>query len=189
LTETAHFWSPVRTAYAWVHSAAHILSNHEEMDGAGVARRLRGLLGAMSRHRSKTGPLEPAIVRFLKVTRSYWSGLFHCYDVPDLPRTNNDLEQYFGSGRYHERRTTGRKVASPAMVVRGSVRLVASMATRVRTFGAEELRPEDMDDWRELRAGLESRRETRRQQLRFRRDPQGYLSALEDALVQLTLPP
>ena len=25
-----------------------------------------------------------------KVTASYWSGLSHCYDIPDLPRTNNE---------------------------------------------------------------------------------------------------
>jgi len=24
------------------------------------------------------------------VSRSYWPGLFHCYVVPGLPRTNND---------------------------------------------------------------------------------------------------
>ena len=29
---------------------------------------------------------------FLKVFRSYWPGLFHCYDVEDLPRTNNNLD-------------------------------------------------------------------------------------------------
>jgi hypothetical protein len=29
---------------------------------------------------------------FLRVSRSYWPGLFHCYDVEDLPRTNNDLD-------------------------------------------------------------------------------------------------
>ena len=52
-----------------------------------------------------------------------------CYDVADLPRTNNDLEQFFGSYRYHERRCSGRKVACPGTVVRGSVRLIAAAAT------------------------------------------------------------
>ena len=66
--------------------------------------------------------------------RSYGPGLFHCYEVADLPRTNNDLEQLFGAARYHERRTTGRKVASPALVVRGSVRVVAAVATRRQPF-------------------------------------------------------
>ena len=56
--------------------------------------------------------MSGALGRFRKVTRSYWSGLFHCYDVADLPRTNNDLEQLFGAHRYHERRSSGRKVYS-----------------------------------------------------------------------------
>jgi hypothetical protein len=33
---------------------------------------------------------------FRKVTRSYRPRLFGCYDVAGLPRTNNDLEQFFG---------------------------------------------------------------------------------------------
>src|SRR3989304_4232864 len=49
--------------------------------------------------------------------------------VRDLPRTNNDLEQLFGSYRWHERRITGRKTASPAFGGRGSVRLPAAIAT------------------------------------------------------------
>lgn len=179
----------MRTAYGWVHSAAHILGDDDGVGSAGVRARMCGLLGAMSRHRSRAGYLEDAVAHFLKVTRSYWPGLFHCYDVADLPRTNNDLEQYFGRGRYSERRATGRKAASPAMVVRGSVRLVASVATRLRRFAAEDLRPENPNEWRKLRAGLEARRETRREQLRFRRDPGKYLSALEKDLIQLALPP
>ncbi len=44
-----------------------------------------------------------------RVTHTYWSGLFHGYDDLTIPRTNNDLEQYFGTARHHERRATGRK--------------------------------------------------------------------------------
>ena len=64
-----------------------------------------------------SGNLSGALGTFRKVTRSYWPGLFHCDDVADLPRTDNDLEQLFGSHRYHERRSSGRKVASPGLVV------------------------------------------------------------------------
>jgi len=97
-----------------------------------VRRRYRGLIASLTRHRGKLGSLAGALDRFRKVTRSYWPGLFRCYDVADLPRTNNDLEQFFGSYRYHERRCSGRKVACPGTVVRGSVRLVAAAATRLR---------------------------------------------------------
>ncbi len=99
---------------------------------------------------------------FRKVTASYWPGLFHCYDDADLPRTNNELEQYFGSARYHERRATGRKQASPGLVVRGAVRVVASVASRLHPFSGAELCPADLTRWRALRSELNNRHETRR---------------------------
>jgi hypothetical protein len=179
----------VRVAYRWVHQAAHVLSNEEQRNGAAVKRRLQGLLGAMSRHRATAGTLAPTLGHFLKVSRSYWPGLFHCYEVPELPRTNNDLEQSFGTYRYHERRATGRKAASPALVLSGSIRLVAAAATRLRAFAAWELAPENLDAWHTLRHELATRRQHRTQRCRFRRDPASYLAQLEEALLKLTLPP
>ena len=98
-----------------MHQAAHILGI-EGIDKQTARQRLGGLLGAMARHRGRLGELSVAVDQFVKATRSYWAGLFGCYDVADLPRTNNALEQLFGSYRHHERRVSGRKVASPALV-------------------------------------------------------------------------
>ena len=109
--------------------------------------------------------------------------------MADLPRTNNDLEQYFGSARYHERRATGRKVASPGVVVRGAVRVVASVATRLHHFCAADLQPTDVVRWYTLRDELETRQQSRRAQFRFRRAPDAYLATLEHKLLQLSLPP
>ncbi len=189
LDATASLWPEVRVAYGWVHRAAHILNNDTQETGAAVKRRLHGLRGAMGQHQAKAGPLAPAVEHFLKVSRSYWPGLFHCYNVPDLPRTNNDLEQFFGAYRSHERRTTGRKVASPAVVLRGAVRLVACAAPRLRPFTSEELAPDTVSAWQELRHALETRRQQRTQRRRFRRDPATYLGKLEAQLLQLILPP
>ena len=127
---------------------------------------------------------------FLKVSKRYWKGLFRCYRFPEgtLPRTNNDLEHLFGSACYHERRASGRKGASPAMVVRGSVRLLAALATPPEGFDAASIRPIDIEGWRALRSSLEKRRETRRAQLRFRRDPGAYLGRLEEQLLKQALP-
>ena len=137
----------------------------------------------------RAGSLSSAITHFLKVTKSYEPGLYHCYEVPGLPRTNNDLEHYFGSARYQERRATGRKRASPALVVRGSVRMIASVATHSHPFSGSELRPQDCDRWRELRRELHYRHEVRRAGLRFRRNPAAYLAKIEDQLLKLSLPP
>ena len=143
----------------------------------------------MRRQTKKTGRFKTAITHFLKVTDSYWPGLFHCYDVPDLPRTNNDLEQLFGSTRHHERRCTGRKAASPSLVLRGSVRIVAGFGTRSHYFQGSELAPANLETRQAIRAGLETRRHTRTLRQRFRRNPEAYLRQLEALLLKRTLPP
>jgi hypothetical protein len=190
LTATAALWEPVEAAYDWVFRAAALLANVAGRSGSAVKASYRGLLGAMTRHAEKAGNLSGALGRFRKVTRSYWLGLFPCYDVADLPRTNNDLEQLFGAHRYHERRCSGRKVASPGLVVRGSVRLPAALATRLlgEVRGAD-LIPSDPEAWRKLRAGLERRQAVRVQGRRFRQDPVAYLQQLENVLIKKTLPP
>jgi hypothetical protein len=178
----------VRVAFGRVHRAAAILRNRKGLDAAGVRRRFAGLMGAIARHRDAAGGLGDAIGHFLKVTRSDWPGLFSCYDTTDLPRTNNGLEQLFGSYRHHERRASGRKVASPGMVVRGSVRLVSATATRLRPIEGADLVPSDLAAWRALRGGLERRQEVRAMGHRFRRDPAAYLQSLKETLIKQALP-
>ena len=182
-------WPDVRVAFGWVHRAAAIPRNKKGLDAMGVRRRYRGLIAAIARHRRASGDLAEAFTHFLKVSRSYWPGLFHCYGVADLPGTNNDLEQFFGSYRYHERRASGRKVACPGTVVRGSVRLAASAATRSRSIEVADLIPADLEAWRVLGGSLERRREVRTLGRRFRRDPVAYLRSLEKSLINQTLPP
>ena len=175
-------------AYSWVHRAAHLLGNAEGEDAGMVRRRFSGLVAAMHRHRDQAGALAPAIDHFAKVTRSYRPGLFHCYAVPGLPRTNNDLEQLFGSQRYHERRATGRKAASPAAVLRGEVRLIAATTTRLHPLTSSELGRVDAGQWHEPRQRLEHRRQARTLRTRFRRNPDDYLAELEQKVCQSTLP-
>jgi hypothetical protein len=182
-------WEPVEAAYDWVFRAAAILADVAGRGGSAVKVSYRGLLGAMARHAERAGDVSGWLGQFRKVTRSYWPGLFRCYDVAGLPRTNNELEQFFGSYRYHERRASGRKVACPGTVVRGSVRLVAAAATRLRSIAVSDLVPSDLAAWRELRGSLERRQEVRTLGRLFRRDPVAYLRSLEESLIKATLPP
>jgi hypothetical protein len=79
-------------------------------------------------------------------------------------------------------------MASPAMVVRGAVRMVALMAARDQPLSADDLRPRDLAVWKALRQRIDVRHELRRRQARFRRDPHAYLTALEDTLLKPILP-
>ena len=190
LEQTAKLWPPVRATCRWVKRVAHVLENKGKKPGKQVRRGLSALLSKIRQAASESK--DPTVAEqlrwFVKVTRSYWGGLFHCYDSVDIPRTNNDLEHLFGSHRYHERRASGRKQASPGLVVQGSVRVVASLATRLRPEEGLKLRAGYVEDWRRLRAGLEKHRESRRKQYRCRRDPDNYLRRLEERCVQGSLP-
>ena len=188
LAQTAPLWEPIRLCYWWVHRAARILKNEEGLRVEELRRNYRRLLSEMGKRREEAAELQGAVWLFLKVTKSYWKGLFRCYRFPDLPRTNNDLEHCLGSARYHERRASGRRNASPALVVRGSVRVVAALATPPEGLTATDIRPADVERWRTLRASLEKRRESRRAQLRFRRDPDAYLVRIEEQLLKQALP-
>ncbi len=190
LEQTATSWPDVRAAYRWVKRVARLLENKAKRPARQVRR---GLSALLSKIRQAAGKAKcPAVAEqlrwFVKVTRSYWPGLFHCYASSSIPRTNNDLEHLFGSHRYHERRASGRKQASPGLVVQGSVRVVASLATRLRPEEGLNLREGYVEDWRRLRADLDKRRESRRKQRRFRHDPAGYLGKLEKRCLDPSLP-
>ena len=110
------------------------------------------------------------------------------YAVPGLPRTDNGLEQLFGSQRHHERRATGRRAASPAAVLRGEVGLIAATATRLRPPTVAALGRVSRERWRGLRQRLDQRRQARTLRTRLRRDPAAYLAALEQQACQPALP-
>ena len=52
LEETAPLWPAVRVGYRWVHQAAHILGNENQLEETAVKHRLGGWLGAMTRHQA-----------------------------------------------------------------------------------------------------------------------------------------
>jgi hypothetical protein len=191
LEETAPLWPAVPAAYTWVKRVARILKNEAALPAKTVRRRLVQLLVRMRRAAATTGEsaVKAGLNQFLKVTKSYWPGLFRCYESSDLPRTNNDLEHAFGSHRYHERRASGRRGASPGLVVMGTAPVISGLATRLRPEEGLVLADGYVADWQGLRAELEQRRESRRKPRRFRHNPVAYLKELEQRYLQLLLPP
>jgi len=183
LKATAPLWPSLQSTYQQVQQAEQILAHPEQQSGTQVRERYLAHVSQMQQQ-AGGGPLGQAIDHFCHMTDNFASGLFHCYDVEGLPRTNNDLEHCFGVARVHERRATGRRGAIPGVVVRGSVRLIASVAAKQHHYLAQDLRPDDYQRWRELRAQLQECEQTRRLQFRFRKDPAAYLAALEAQLLE-----
>ncbi|GHO70432.1 hypothetical protein KSC_093240 [Ktedonobacter sp. SOSP1-52] len=187
LQATEVLFAVVHPLFAHVWAVAQVLSNHEQQAAQEVHERCERELTRMREHAEQHQVSREALSHFLKVTQSYGPHLFCCYQVADVPKTNNDLEQAFGAVRQRERRATGRKGAVPALVVRGAVRLTAALATRLRLFSAEDLIPSNLAHWRQIRAEIAFRQEARCKQLRFRKDPLAYLAGLEKQLSKTSL--
>ena len=81
-TETASLWSDVQQGYAWVHRAAHLLTNDEKHAAAQVRHSYENLLTEMEQAPTSSETLATMLSTFRKVTTSYWPGLFHCYYMP-----------------------------------------------------------------------------------------------------------
>lgn len=192
LDHTAPLWPDVEQGARWVQQAAAILANDDALRARAVRRRYQRWIDKLEQDSQRpdlSNTLRQAAFHFIKVTRSYGRDLFHCYRLQDLPRTNNALEQAFGSLRYHERRASGRKVASPSLVLNGCVRMSAALFTRTHPVTQDMLAAVPHEAWRAARAELERRRRARCLRYRFRQDPDAYLAELEDRAIKLSLPP
>src|SRR5215831_10674053 len=116
--------------------------------------------------------VTPALYEFRlhldKVSRSYWPGLFHCYDVPGLPRTNNALESRFRETRRRLLRTTGQQGLTQRMLQRqGAWELLPRPPTEAQLLGAlGQTPPEDLAQERQRFASHRQRFRLQRRSLK-----------------------
>ena len=133
---------------AWLHDIAYILEPVATYpsNAAEVARQLRDYLDTIQRQ-PKITPTLKAFGRHLDlVSRSYWPGLFHCYDMPGLPRTNNELESHFRDTRRRLLRTTGQQGQTQRTLQRqGAWELLPHPSTEGKLQEAlQHIPPEDL---------------------------------------------
>jgi len=94
----------------WLNTIDAILAPHStKTAGQQVALTLQTYLDNLLKRTDLSPPLETFRSHLHKVSQSYWPGLFHCYDLVDLPRTNNGLESHFRNTQRQLLRTTGQK--------------------------------------------------------------------------------
>jgi hypothetical protein len=141
-------YQEVQQGAVWLRDVASILepSAGPSRGADHVASHLRGYLDTV-RHRRDLPPSVAAFgVHLDTVSRSYWSGLCHCYDVPGLPRTNNELESRFRDTRRRLLRTTGQKGLTQRTLQRqGAWELLPRPSTEAELLHAlPDTPPEDL---------------------------------------------
>jgi hypothetical protein len=148
LSPLAETYQALHQGAAWLHDMAYILepvatypSNAED-----VARQLRGYLDTVQRQPKITPALEAFGRHRALVSRRYWPGLFHCYDVPGLPRTNNELESHVRDTRRRLLRTTGQQGQTQRTLQRqGAWELLPHPPTEAKLQEAlHQIPPEDL---------------------------------------------
>lgn len=124
------------------------------------------------------------------VLRRLGHSLYHCYDVPALPRTDNALEQFYRRVKTEQRRITGRKRAD-AFVVRVGGFAVYATAARDTPEGVlcQRLAAVSAVAWQQQRTYLRHTQARQTKMRRFRLQRAAYLAELETRWSTISLPP
>lgn len=175
---------------AWVIETEHILAGDWAEEGVltnqAVAEHfdawLALLQACLSEEKQLTETEKECLMHFLKVSRSLRSRLICCYDVPGLPRTNNDTEGYIRGLKTRYRRVSGRKNWNAYLLRYGqSIAYFDSF----EQSGLDEnapftcFRQIDHQTWRETRKHHRSIQIDRLNVFRFRHKQESYLHELE----------
>lgn len=104
----------------WLHQISDLLEPQDKpaRTGEQVHKDLLTYLDDI-RHQSQDNDVLAEFARQIeKTTHNYQSGLFHTYDILDLPRTNNDRESEFRGLNQQLLRTTGQKGGTRRLIQR-----------------------------------------------------------------------
>ena len=159
-------------------------------DGATVRREVETLLEAVpARYPVGRVPtwLEAKVAYVGIVLRRLGPDLYHCYDVPGLPRTDNAMEQFYRQLKAGERRATGHR-RSDTFVVRcgGFAAYAAAASMRSERELCAQLATVSVHACQRARTDLRATQERQTKMHRFHLRPDRYLSDLETRWNQLT---
>jgi hypothetical protein len=129
----------LRQAGDWLQQLATLLDpdGQPPRTGAQVRREFEAYLAQIAKDSAPTPRLHAFSAAIAKVSRSYAPGLFYTYDVPRLPRTNNDRESEFRNLNRRLLRTTGQKGLTRRILQRtGAWELLPHPSTLAETAAA-----------------------------------------------------
>jgi len=163
LTPFTSQYQELRQGETWLREIERILKPADDNPSTGqqVAQRLRTYLDGLLALPGLPPRLDAFRHHLNKVSTSYWPGLFHCYDIEGLPRTNNELESHFRDTQRRLLRTTGQKGQTRRALQRtGAWELLPRPPTEARCLAALREIPEHQL--------AQERQRLRRHQQRFR---------------------
>lgn len=152
-------YADLRRAADWLRCIADILDPQGKPPRSGkeVSHELWAYLQKIEPESQLSPQLQKFYQTIVRTTEHYALGLFTCYDVPGLPRTNNDRESEFRDLTRRLLRTTGQKGLVQRMLQRqGAWELIPRPDSLSGTVTA--LRQVTMGDFRQERQRVRTHR-------------------------------
>jgi hypothetical protein len=139
----------------------------------------RYLLELQAQVAAKSNEKDQQVATHINDTfRHRWWGLFKCYDVEGLPRTNNELERYMRRIKTGQRRISGHKNVHDFLIRYGRYAAFVDYQESVDDLLAR-LRLVNHDDFLRERRALETALLREQKRHRFRHHQADYLKELE----------
>lgn len=190
--ETEYTW--IAEGYTWLLDISALLDVHlpepdTEPPDTPLSSTVRTCLDASLNQLCRRTDLCASLLAFRKhllaLTKRYAPGLFHCYDIPGLPRTDNDLESLFGRVRRQCLLTSGPHHAKQRLHEEGAWLLFDV----VRNEHKQVLRLQrvPLEDWRNERQRILAHKATFTDDRCFRRKSAQYLTALEARAAEIAI--
>lgn len=143
-----------------------------------VKREIKQFLARLEQEAAERSTDAKIIASITKAVRHRWWGLFTCYQIPNVPSSNNDLETFFRDMKHHQRRITGRKSVHDFILRYGPFAAFIDYAETFDNLFARlrQVRSEDFQQAHDVLQKVETRL---KKLYRFRHHPNEYYWDLE----------
>jgi flagellar biosynthesis chaperone FliJ len=175
-------YAQLKRQSAWVIELARLF---EPCDKQGYARTTRQVkrevkqfLERLEQEATQRPDETQVIASIVKAVRHRWWGLFTCYQISNVPASNNDLETFFKDMKHHQRRITGRKSVQEFILRYGPFAAFIDYAESFDDLLAR-LRQVKPKDFKQARQALQKVQLRLKKLYRFRHHPDKYFRDLE----------
>jgi hypothetical protein len=176
-------YAQLKRQSTWVIELAHLLEPADEQGRLRTAWQVKQDITQFLEHLEQKAAEHPAdtkvIAGIVKAVRHRWWGLFTCYQITNVPSSNNDLETFFKDMKHHQRRITGRKSVHDFILRYGPFAAFIDYAESFDDLLARlrQVKPEDFKQARQALRKVEMRL---KKLYRFRHHPDEYYRDLEN---------
>lgn len=143
-----------------------------------VKREVKQFLNKLEQEAIERPHEAEVIASIVKAVRYRWWGLFTCYQVSNVPASNNDLETFFKDMKHHQRRITGRKLVHEFILRYGPFAAFIDYAESFDDL-LSRLCQVKSKDFERARQALQKVQLRQKKLYRFRHHPDKYFRDLE----------